>query len=186
MTIDAQILANLLTSLVALVTVWMAVETRRMARTAQDALLLESRPYLSFDGLQIERAVIQTIASPEGDPSLRVSIRLRNPGRVRVVYEVQQMLLELEGDPAPAAIFETTGGVLHPDEQNLYYYSWVLADRGRALWQNGAVDFRVAYWATPGRKETLAAKVLFIIKGTDPLNWDWHYKHGPTYAEESV
>lgn len=179
---DAQTVTNLLTAGLGIGTVWLAVETRRMAVAASKALELESQAFLSFRGLQIARANIQSLAAGPDAPGLRIALRLSNPGKVRVTYEVSEFAVTFSSSSAPEATFNTRGGVVHPTEENLFYYPWVASPGHLHLLNAGTVQFSVSYWSRPDVKQTLSARVSFTITRTDPLDWEWIYDNGPTYG----
>src|SRR5262245_21320566 len=93
---DTQTTLNVLTAILAVATVWLAVATQLMARSTRRAVELEATPYLSFAE---PRVVIGKMPAtvPEVDrrSSVRLGIAFRNPGKVRVQYEVRSLRMTL-------------------------------------------------------------------------------------------
>jgi hypothetical protein len=179
---DAQTVTNLLTAGLGIGTVWLAVETRRMASAARNALELESQPFLSFRGLRLARSNLRSLSDSSDAAGLRVALRLFNPGKVRVYYAVEEFRVAFSDGPSAQATFNTRGDVVHPTEENLFYYPWVATPGDLHLLNAGTVHFRISYWSSPKVKSSLAARLSFTITATSPLDWEWIYEEGPTYG----
>jgi hypothetical protein len=177
---DAQTIANWLTFGFGIATVWMAVETRRMSMAAMRSIELETRPYLAFRGLNLSFAKLSDLASSTETPALHLGLRLFNPGKVLVSYQVEFFTVSFTGDTLASPKFETTGGVIHPSEETLFFYPW-LPFRGQpnALGA-GEVAFTISFRSTENQQSRVKAKLSFTIKtGNDH---EWLFIEGPVYG----
>jgi hypothetical protein len=82
----------IISALAAIVTAWMAVETRRMAAVSNAALELERAPVLGFRDLKLEIGAKDLLPEKEATQpqssilSVRAGVELFNAGRVPVQY----------------------------------------------------------------------------------------------------
>jgi hypothetical protein len=117
----AQTITNWLTLILAISTVWLAVETRRMSVAAMRSIELETRPYLSFRGLYLSFAKITELTSPTDMPALRLGLRLFNPGKVLVDYQMEEFKVSFANSNPTNPTFETTGGAIHPSTETIFF-----------------------------------------------------------------
>ena len=45
-----------------------------------------------------------------------------NPGKVRVTYQIDQIIASIGGHTVDTPKFETTSGVVHPDEETIFFF----------------------------------------------------------------
>jgi hypothetical protein len=109
---DSQVLA-LLTAGLAVMTGWLAWETRDMARATKQMALLSAEPYLSLLRVHLEgrREAAAGLNSPTVGFILRLV--LSNPGQVRIYYEVRTFLVTLDRGTFPPSKFDSRGGYIH-------------------------------------------------------------------------
>jgi hypothetical protein len=67
----------------------MALATHRMARATRDMVALSAEPYLSLTMLDV--------LVDEKLPGYAVRVHLKNPGQVRITYEVRNILVSVAG-----------------------------------------------------------------------------------------
>jgi hypothetical protein len=176
---NAQDITNWLTAALAVATVWLGVETRRMAITAKASIELETRPYLSFRGFHIKIGTLQDI-STQNRGGLRIGLRLFNPGKVLVTYKVESMIVSVNGAEAADPKFETMSGVIHPTEEILFFYPVIGTPSPLKAPATAEVKFRIAYWSIPAEKKTLTANVQVLL--TSETDHEWTYIEGPDYT----
>ena len=182
---DTQTVANWLTFGFGIATVWMAVETRRMSVAAMRSIELETRPYLAFRGLYLSFAKLANLASSTETPALRLGLRLFNPGKVLVSYQVQSLAVSFAGNVPTTPTFETTGGVIHPNEETLFFYPWLpFAGQPNTLGA-GEVAFTISFRSTENQQSRVKGKLTFTVKSPDGSDFEWVFIEGPVYGQSS-
>ena len=113
-----------------IVTAWMAVETRRMARVAADALALERAPVLGFRDLRVELGVTGAPvgASPPPAIPVRIGVELFNAGRVPVRYKLRSFNVTLSGRTTDSPSFISRGGRVLPGSSTIFWHSSIPLD----------------------------------------------------------
>ena len=175
---NAQDITNLLTAGLAIATVWLGLETRRMAVAAKASIDLESRPYLSFRGFLIKTGIFQDF-SPQSKGAFRIGLRLFNPGKVLISYSVKNMDVSVNDIVATNPHFETTGGVIHPTEELIFFYPIITSLTPIKAPAVAEVKFSINYWATPNEIKNLNSSVRVLI--TSDNDHEWTYTDGPNY-----
>jgi len=180
---DPQLLMNLLTGGLAIATVWLAIETRRMASASKSQIELQGQPHLAFHGFNIATAQVANIAEASTTQALRLGLELNNPGHVLVNYEVTSLSSSLGSVSLNSSDFATKGGVVHPGTQTLFLLPFALIPPGPSgPAPSSEVEFAISYWATTESKQSLKAKVRLQLLSLQPLNFQWVFLDGPTYA----
>jgi hypothetical protein len=177
---NAQEITNFLTAAVAIATVWLGFETRKMAAIAKESIALESCAYLSFRGFYIKIGdIINSDTSLTG--ALRLGLRLCNPGKVLVRYHVELFNISQFNSKLESPTFDTSDGVIHPSEETLFFYPVIVASQNNITPPTAfEVDYQISYWTIPSDKKTLRAKInLNLIGGVDH---EWVYIDGPNYS----
>jgi len=176
---ESQDITNWLTAGLAIATVWLGAETRRMAVAAKASIDLEGRPYLSFRGCFIKIGTLQDL-SAQSTGAFRVGLRLFNPGKVLVTYKVESMQVSVNGTPMTNPHFETTGGVIHPSDEMIFFYPIIATETPLATPATAEVQYCISYWAIPAEMKTLTAKVQVLI--TSLTDHEWIFLEGPHYT----
>ncbi len=172
---------NYLTAGLAIATGWLAIETRRMAGAAKAQVDLQSQPFLSFRGVDVVAANTANISNAQTLPALGFHLRLGNPGQVLVTYKVEELNSSLGNHSLNSGAFVTFGGVIHPHEETLFILPFTQQTSSNVL-PKAEIDFKIDYWAVAGKKQRLSAKIEIQIISINPLNLQWVYLDGPTYA----
>lgn len=178
-TMNAQEITNLLTAALAVATVWLGAETRKMAVAAKASIELEARPYLSFRGFYVKIGTLQELSS-QNTGALRIGLRLFNPGKVLVTYKVESMLVSINSTTTANPTFDTTGSVIHPAEETLFFYPVIGSLSPLKAPATLEILYRIAYWTVPADKKVLTAKVRLLL--TSETDHEWIYLEGPHYA----
>lgn len=179
---NAANIANWLTLALAISTVWLAIETRRMSTAAKSSIELETRPYLAFRGLYLSFAKLASPAPPTETPALRVGLKLFNPGKVLVTYQVESITVSFPGSTLDSPTFETTGGVIHPGEETLFFYPWLPFTGQPNILGGGEIAFTIAFRSTVNQQSRVKAKLTFTIKSADAKDYEWIFSEGPVYS----
>jgi hypothetical protein len=160
-------------------TVWLAVETRRMAVATKASIDLLGRPYLAFRGVYLN--IGSLLNSPVGHAgAIRLGVRLYNPGKVLVYYHVPQMTASFGGHVAADLTFDSRGGVIHPEEEITYFYPLISSPLPLVAPAEGQVEFQVSFWSVPTERKTLRAKLRVTL--TSATTHEWKFLEGPSYA----
>jgi len=180
---DASI-ANWLTLGLGAATTWMAIATQRMAVATRMMSELEARPYLAFVALDLNQQMKEPTAfQPERPNGLQPSIRLRNPGRVRITYDVHEIDFTLNGKHYPAKNFANHMGIIHPDETVVFLHPLIPTDFVIAPGMVGELGVKVMFWATPDRRDTLSFRMQFSLGRVDgKISISFVFLEGPTYS----
>lgn len=174
----AQEIANLLTAGLGVATVWLAIETRRMATAAKAAIDLAAQPYLSLRGTYLNLGKLRDL-SAANQGATRIGVHLYNPGKVLVRYDVVEMAASMAGNTESNPVFDNTKGVLHPDEQITYFYPLIKTPQQIQAPTEGEVSIRVQYWAVETAKKLVSGKYRILV--TSQNTHEWVLIEGPNY-----
>jgi hypothetical protein len=156
------------------ITAWMAWETRRMASVAKESLLLSQEPYLSLNSIYMT----QGPRAGTGQLSAQIKLKLSNPGRVRINYDVESAEFTIGAVKGPVGPYENHFGVIHPGEVTEFFLPALEIPKELAPGTQGTLSFRVRYWSLPEERKSLSFTVEYVAIP----NFVWVYKNGPTYA----
>jgi hypothetical protein len=162
----------------AVFTAWMAWETRRLAKVATDSLRESRQPQLSLHAIDFLQA---TIAGPYPNAGLlgaQLTLQLKNPGHVRIVYDVEIADVVINGISGPPGPYDTHSGVIFPDEIHGFRLPPIPLGEPLPNGATGTLNFRVLFRANPNERASLAFTVGFVISS----DVKWAYQSGPTYA----
>lgn len=176
----AQEIANLLTAGLGVTTVWLAIETRRMASASRAAIDLAAQPYLSLRGTSLSLGKLQDL-SAVNQGATRIGVRLCNPGKILIKYEVIEMTASIAGATEQNPVFYNTKGVLHPEEEIAHLFPIIKTPQQIKAPTEGEVSIKVQYWAVETRKKAVSAKYRIVV--TSQSNHEWLLLEGPTYAD---
>jgi hypothetical protein len=156
-----------------------------MARSTREMVELESLPYLSFVEMSFEQKMKEATAfRPELPDGLRPIVRLRNPGRVRVIYDVHEVSFSLEGKHYPAGNFDNHIGVVHPGETATFFYPVMNTGSVIAPGMTGELGIKLLFWRSPDRRERLSFKLRFYVALSDGKNLvSFVFLEGPSYNQ---
>jgi hypothetical protein len=177
---EPQDITNLFTAGLGLATVWLAFETHRMATASKAAVVAAAQPFLSLRGTYVNLAKLQDL-SAKNQGATRLGVRLCNPGRVLVKYKVVEMTASMSGHTVPAPAFETTGGVLHPDEEVTYFFPLIITSQPIQPPATGEIGLRIQFWTVESARKSLTAKLRISV--TSQTTHEWMFLEGPTYDE---
>ena len=176
---DAQTLLNLLTAALAVATVWLAISTQRMAAAAKASVDLAAHPYLSIRGTYVSLGALRDLSAVHSGAT-RLGIRLFNPGKVRVTYQIDQIIASIGGHTVDTPKFETTSGVVHPDEETTYFFPVIPSPKPIQSPAEGEIAVTISFWSIPTEKQSLKAKLRVFV--TSPTNHEWLFLEGPVYG----
>lgn len=176
---ETQTVLNVLTAILAVATVWLAVATQHMARATKRAVALEATPYLSF----VEPRIVigkmpDTVAEADRRSSVRLGIALRNPGKVRVQYEVRTLRMTLNSLTIESPTFNTAGGYIFPGEVGVYWYGTIQVKGDITAPSHGTAEFEVLYWSSDAQqRSTLSQRLTYSLLSLDPPYVEWLNAH---------
>ncbi|MGB7310927.1 MAG: hypothetical protein WBC67_17845 [Candidatus Acidiferrales bacterium] len=169
-------LSDLLTLIFAGATVWLAIATQRMARATRELLALSAEPYFSFAGIDI----LMITGDPKG---YAARLRLRNPGQIRITYEVQDIIMSVSDIDYPPTAFVNSGGVIHPGEEIQFTYPQFACAVPPISGVSGALRFDGSFWASPAQRKRLTLTVQWLlVEEENELKTRFTYLSGPTYT----
>jgi hypothetical protein len=148
----------------ALVTAWMARETRRTATTATRMLELEQMPILGLRGLKI-----QIVAQPgqQTVTSIRVGMELFNAGRVPVKYRMKSISVTFANQHTSSGQFVGRGRVLPGSSLVFWHPSLVLNPPISTFPASGDVHFEYEYSDESWRQlQSIVEKVTYAVSAT--------------------
>ena len=174
---------SFITLLLGIATVWMAIETRRMANAAKDAVVLDTQPCLSVRGFNIAYGDIQFPADTLGKmtPSFAVILVLTNPGKVRVQYKIVNTSLSMDGCGPYNPDYKNTLGVIFPGEQvQIFLAPLKLVDQF-TLKSKGSLSVELGYWSSEQDKKKLTLKSTIQISSLDPFTCTFMHEEGSPF-----
>lgn len=184
---DTQIIFNaanvFLTSAMSIATVWLAIETRRMATVAKASIDLESRPYLAFSGIDLKFANATNSENLEQVNLLRTALRLGNPGKILVNYHVNSITCTHSFQSGDMSLFATTGGVIFPGGETLFVLPFEPLLTKSDFAPAGEIHFSITFWSIANESQNLKAKIQFNVTSMNPPDWQWIFLDGPSYCE---
>ena len=128
----------LVTGVLAVYTASMARETKRMATATKQMAEIETLPYLSFHFLILNQQMKEATAfTPERINGLVASVQLKNPGKSRVLYVVQDISILLQGVIYKVVPVRTMN-VVHPDEIAQFFFPTIYPDFKLDIGMTGA------------------------------------------------
>ena len=176
---DGQSIANWLTAGLGIATVWLAIATQRMATAAKASVDLAAHPYLSIRGLHVSLGSLRDLSATHAGAT-RLGIRLFNPGKVRITYQIENISASIGGHSVATPKFESTGGVIHPDEETTYFYPLIPSPSPIQAPTDGEMAVTVSYWSVPTEKKSVKAKLRVLV--TSQSTHEWLFLEGPEYG----
>ncbi len=173
-----------LTGLLALMTGWLAWETRDMARATKTMAELSAEPYLSFIRLDLAPSVRPASGTQPEQRGYTFPLTLMNPGQVRVAYEVDNVLVTLDGRNYPPDAFDNRGGYIHPKEEVIFNYPFFECATPLAAGLTGFLDFDLRFWTVETKHQRLTFRLRFWVSELSDTHRkvSWVFMTGPTYA----
>jgi len=179
---DAQTVTNVLTAAMSVATVWLAVETRRMATAAKSSIDLESQPYLALRGIDLKLAQLANPVTGEPASGLRTALRLGNPGKVTVSYHVNSITCTHSFPTGDMSLFATKGGVIFPGEETLFVLPFAAIQPNSPIAPSGEIQLSLSFWAGSSERQRVSAKIRFEVTRAEPFDWQWAFLTGPSYG----
>jgi predicted RNA-binding protein YlqC (UPF0109 family) len=176
------VIGAIISAVATVVTAWMAVETRRMAVVASEALNLERAAILGLRDLKVE-VVANTPASGDvgaigsvGIQSVRVAVELFNAGRVPVRYKMRSFKVTLEGRATDTGQFVSRGGRVLPGSSTFFWHPSVQLNPPVTTFPaKGRVQFEFEYSGEGASKmNTIVDTIEYTLDGVAPgsrLTW---------------
>jgi hypothetical protein len=174
-----------LTAFLALATAVLAYETRRMAAATKKMVDVTAAPYLAVLRVDLQPVTKLPSATNSGGQGYKVLVFLKNPGQVRVTFEVRKIVISLERVDYPAANIDNRYGVLHPEEETTFPYPFFQCSTPLHAGMSGTVDFQADFWVVENDKKSLEVSAQFNI---DSLTSTGHmvssrFISGPKYTD---
>lgn len=154
------------TVILALITGWMAWETRRTAATATKALELEQMPILGVRGLRVEVVSIDQVRIA----SVVIGMELFNAGRVPVRYKVKSFSVRFANHYASTGEFLSRGGRVLPGASTTFFHSGLPLDPPVSTFPaKGRVCFEYEYSDESGRQQRpMVETIEYTLAGPAP------------------
>lgn len=171
-------LANWVTLAMTVLTGWMAYETRRMAKVASDSLKASRQPHLALHSIDVAQGPISGPASTANQLGAQITLQLRNPGQVRLTYDVEVADFIINGADGPRGPYENHVGVIFPGDMHAFRLPAIPLAYPLPDGATGTLNFRVRYWAAANERFSLEFTISFMISA----EVKWAYQRGPVYA----
>jgi len=157
--------------LAALVTAWMALETRRMAAASKRATDLEYLPLLGIR--EVKFGVSSAGAAPTGAiaapalTSLKAGIELFNAGRVPLRYRMKALRLTCAGRSTDTGAYLSKGGMVLPGSSTHFWTTPVVLDPPVASFPtSGRISCVFEYWRNEDTTiHELKAELEYTVSG---------------------
>lgn len=166
---------NVLTGALAIATVWLAIATHRAALATKAMVQLEAEPFLDFKNLQFRLQSPADVNSTQPS-SAKVGLGFSNPGKVRVRYTVKSILVTMRGHTAENPKFVTTGSILLPGAEAVYWYPAFAVTGALVAPLAGTAEFHVTYESIDGKVvHNIKRRLEYIIHSFSPSQCDWTF-----------
>jgi hypothetical protein len=182
-----EIVLSSLTGLLAAVTAWMAIATQKMASATREMLKRDAEPQLYLCAVNA-RTVYKGggLGSELRVVGVQPSFTLRNPGRVRVSYEIERMEITLKGREWPREVGFELSNVLHADQEMSIFHSPIPSDAPMGPGETGICSLIVAFWKAPKERHKFTLKVRFSMEKVSDNEkvaslCRWLFVEPPTY-----
>ena len=162
----------------AVLTGWMAWETRRMAKVASESLKASQQPHMSLHAMDLIQAPIAGPYATAGKLGAQITLHLKNPGNVRITYDVELADFVVNGDSGPRGPYDNHAGVIFPGEVHGFRLPPLVLNAPLSMPATGTLTFRARYWSAPNERQTLEFTVSFVAS----TDMKWVFQNGPTYA----
>ena len=163
-----ELIIAIATLALAVVTAWMALETRRTAAAALKALEFEQMPILGFHDLKINVPGASQDSQP-GMPSISVGIELYNARRVPVRYKTRSVALTFANRTTKFGEFVSRGGSVLPGAVGVFWLEMPLQPPVSTFPAVGRVQFEFEYSDDLGRQErSIKGTVEYTLSSTEP------------------
>jgi hypothetical protein len=171
-------LTEWVTAAVAVFTAWMAWETRKTAKAAAASVEAAQQPHLSLQTIDFAQGPIGGPHPAAGQLGAQLTLGLKNPGQVRIVYDVEMADLTLNGAASPPGPYDNHSGVIFPGDVHGFRLPPMPLSSALPHGTTGTLKCRVKYWADPNKRASLECTVMFIVSA----DVKWTYQSGPKYA----
>lgn len=169
---------ELLTLAVAAFTGWMAWETRKVAKVAAASQEMALQPHMSLHSIDIAQGLIAGPYPNAGKFGAQLALGLKNPGQVRIVYDVEVADMILNGEAGPQGPYDNHASVIFPGDVHTFRLPAMPVSGPLPHGTTGTLKFRAKYWADPNKRSSLECNVGFVVS-TDVK---WAYQGAPKYA----
>jgi hypothetical protein len=181
MALDSQDFSNILNSVLAATTVWLGFATHSTARATRQSVELQSRPYFSIDGIEINKGREPITGSEIFREFINVSILISNPGQVLVNYEIEEFKVSYKDETIDNPAFLTLRSVLHPKANSRYFYPSIFMNN-QLTHGSGVVSVKIGFWSTLHTVHHVTAIINFQWQSTESGTPDWRFSNGPIYS----
>jgi len=175
----------IVTGALAFYTASMARETKRMAAATKQMAEIETLPYLSFHVLNFAQQMKEATAfSPERLNGLVASVQLKNPGKSRVLYIVQDIGIVFQGITYQVTPVRTMN-VVHPDEIAVFFFPTIYPGVKLDIGMTGELSMLIEFWSVAAEHDSVKLKVRFEtyrVQGEEGIAISWIYVEGPIYG----
>jgi hypothetical protein len=169
-----QVISAAVGGVAAIVTAWMALETRRMAIATTRSFELNATPILGLKDVHVrvdsrEHADISNGAQLHVH-GISVGIELFNAGRVAAKYAVRDIQVTFDSRGVSSGTFRSRGGQVLPGGSAVFWHPLLRLDPPvSVLPAVGNVDFEVEYTDAAGSyKQRLAQRIEYTLNGAAP------------------
>lgn len=161
-------------------TFWLALETKRMAASTREMVLLETQPHLAIAEIYVAFEYPPAIA-----PSFlaQIGLVLTNPGKVLVQYRINTFFVELNKlEPPVGSKYSTRGGVIHPAAQTKFFAPPIVVRTMPASSAIVKIEFDIAFWSVPNEEKRVHGAIEATVSLPPNPSCAWVYLNGPNYG----
>jgi hypothetical protein len=162
---------SIATVVLAVVTAWMAYETRRTATAALKALQFEQMPILGFRDLAVQ--TVKQAGQPGTLASIRVGVELFNAGRVPVKYEAKSFSVWFANQGMTSGQFVSRGGRVLPGASTFFWHPTLPLNPPVSTFPaNGHIRFEYEYSdESGGQLRPTTERVNYTIEPHFRISW---------------
>lgn len=159
----------IITIVLVLVTGYYAVITHRIMKYQRDITILEYRPFLKLEEIQVAKLVDEN-SKMKG---IRIGIELSNVGRILLKYEVNKMFASIEDKVSNKIVFLNNGGYVYPGQTVSFTYGVIEIDEEEVPEVlKGILEYELMYFSTEKKKYKSYRKYLLtFFQKTSRIEW---------------
>jgi hypothetical protein len=159
----------IITIVLVIVTGYYAIITHRIMKYQRDITILEYRPFLKLDEIQVTKLVDEN-SKMKG---IRIGIELNNVGRILLKYEVKNMFASIEDKISNKVVFLNNGGYVYPGQTVSFTYGVIEIDEEEAPEVlEGILEYELTYFSTEKKKYKSYRKYLLTyFSKSNRIEW---------------
>jgi hypothetical protein len=149
----------------------------RTAKDAKASYMLDQRPYLAFDNLEVTLYKVETKVVLQDTKAFRDSLQIgavfRNVGKTIAKYEVDSFAVEIANVKASGSK-KNSGGIVYPGLISIYRHAPIQIDNNNKHF-SGFLEYKVKFGRSPNSDTYVSTKKIGFDIFLTEENIQWKY-----------